>query len=71
MAECNPCGSYLSIEDIINKSVKCSTDGKVSILGAVLNQTPDPPEGYEELKDSADETISDSVLSIIYVLEEA
>lgn len=44
MAECNPCGSYLSIEDIINKSVKCSTDGKVSILGALLNQTPEVPE---------------------------
>jgi len=47
MANCNDCTTYLSIEDIIRRSVKCSGDGHVAIIGSKVNQVP------EELSDTA------------------
>lgn len=41
MADCNTCSSYLSSEDIIRRSVKCS-GGSVAFIGSNVN--PLPPE---------------------------
>jgi hypothetical protein len=40
MADCNNCSSYLSSEDIIRRSVKCS-GGSVAFIGSLLIQIPE------------------------------
>ena len=42
MADCNNCSSYLSSEDIIRRSVKCS-GGSVAFIGSLLNPEPEIP----------------------------
>ena len=38
MADCNTCnGTYLSVEDLIRRSVRCNSEGKVAFVGTELN----------------------------------
>ena len=38
MADCNTCnGTYLSVEDLIRRSVRCNSEGKVAFIGTELN----------------------------------